>query len=165
LRLVVYTDDIIAISENPKRILYSLNEYFLLKAGSIKEPTRYLGASISKHLMDGDSYYTWAIGSKEYLIESVRVVKQRITPLNLTLKSKVTSALPSGLGHKPGLDSSEYLDDDTIILYMQLIGILRWLVELGRIGICVEGSMMSSYNCMPRITHLHAVSHIFPIYR
>ena len=28
--------------------------------------------------MDGDSHYTWAIGSKEYLIESLRVVKQKI---------------------------------------------------------------------------------------
>jgi len=44
---------------------------------------------------------------------------------------------------------------------MQLIGILRWLVELGRIDICVEVSMVSSYNCMPRVTHLYAVLHIF----
>jgi len=155
----VYTDDIIAISEVPKGILDNMNKYFLLKIDSIKEPSRYLGATISKHLMDGDSHYTWAIGSKEYLIESLRVVKQRIVPLNLTLKSKVTSALPSG--YKPELDASDYLDDDDTILYMQLIGILRWLVELGRIDICVEVSRMSSYNCMPRITHLHAVLHIF----
>jgi len=156
--LFIYTDDIIAISEDPKRILDKMNRHFLLKADSIKEPTRYLGASISKHLMDGDSHYTWAIGSKEYLIELLRVVKQRIAPLNLTLKSKVTSALPSG--YKPELDASDYLDDDTAILYMQLISILRWLVELGRIDICVEVSMMSSYNCMPRVTHLYAVLHI-----
>jgi len=109
--------------------------------------------------MDGDSHYTWAIGTKEYLIESLRVVKQRIEPLNLALKTKVTSALPSG--YKPELDASNYLDDDDTILYMQFIGILRWLVELGRIDICVEVSMMSSYNCMPRVTHLHAVLHIF----
>jgi len=157
--LFVYTDDIIAISEDPKRILDVMNEHFLLKADSIKKPTRYLGATISKHLMDGDSYYTWAIGSKEYLIESLRVVKQRITPLNLTLKSKVSSALPSG--YKPELDSSDYLDDDTTVLYMQLIGILWCLVELGRIDICVKVSMMSSYSCMPRVTHLYAVLHMF----
>jgi len=157
--LFIYTDDIIAISEDPKRILDKMNRHYLLKADSIKEPARYLGASISKHLMDGDSHYTWAIGSKEYLIESSRVVKQRIAPLNLTLKSKVTSALPSG--YKPELDASDCLDNDTAILYMQLIGILRWLVELGRIDVCVEVSMMSSYNCMPRVTHLYAVLHIF----
>jgi len=136
-----------------------MNKHFLLKADSIKEPSRYLGASISKHLMDGDSHYTWAIGSKEYLVESLRVVKKKIESLNLKLKSKVTSALPSG--YKPELDASNYLDDDNTVLYMQLIGILRWLVELGRIDICAEVSMMSSYNCMPRVTHLHAGLHIF----
>ena len=109
--------------------------------------------------MDGDSHYTWAIGSKEYLIESLRIVKRKIEPLNLKLKSKVTSALPSS--YKPELDASDYLDDENSVLYMQLIGILRWLVELGRIDICVEVSLMSSYNCMPRMTHLHAVLHIF----
>ena len=136
-----------------------MNKHFLLKVESIREPCRYLGASITKHLLDGDSHYTWAIGSREYLIESLRIVKQKIEPLNLKLKSKVTSALPSG--YKPELDASDYLDDDNAVLYMQLIGILRWLVELGRIDICAEVSMMSSYNCMPRVTHLYAVLNIF----
>ena len=86
--IFVYTDDVIAISENPKAILDKLNTYFLLKAGSIGEPTTYLGATISKHQMDGDTHYTWAIGSKEYLQESLRVVKDRIARLQLSLKNK-----------------------------------------------------------------------------
>ena len=93
--IFLYTNDIISISEYPRRILDEMNKHFLLKVDSIQEPARYLGASISKHLLDGDSHYTWAIGSKEYLIESLRIVKQRIKPLNLKLKSKATSALPS----------------------------------------------------------------------
>ena len=113
--LFFYKDDIIVISEDLRRILEKMNKHFLLREDSIKEPTRYLGASISKHLMDGDSHYTWAIRSKEYLIESLRVVKQKIEPLNLTLKSKVTSALPSG--YKPELDATNHLDDETTILY------------------------------------------------
>jgi len=71
--LFIYTDDIIAISEDPKRIFDKMNRHFLLKVDSIKESAGYLGASISKHLMDGESHYTWAIGSKEYLIESLRI--------------------------------------------------------------------------------------------
>ena len=157
--IFLYTDDIISISEYPRRILNDMNKHFLLKVDSIHEPSRYLGASISKHLLDGDSHYTWAIGSREYLIESLRIVKRKIEPLDLRLKSKVTSALPSS--YKPELDASDYLDDESSTLYMQLIGILRWLVELGRIDIYVEVSLMSSYNCMPRVTHLHAVLHIF----
>jgi hypothetical protein len=157
--LFVYTDDVIAISEDPDAILRKLDSHFLLKPSSVQEPSTYLGATISKHLMDGDDHYTWAIGSREYLIESLRVVKSRIEKLGLSLKSKVLTSMPCG--YKPELDSTDLLDDDTTILYMQLIGILRWLVELGRIDINVEVSMMSAYNAVPRVGHLHAVLHIF----
>src|SRR6056300_532251 len=44
---------------------------------------------------------------------------------------------------------------------MQFIGILRWLVELGRIDVAAEVSMMSAYNAMPRMGHFHAVLHVF----
>ncbi|CAJ1930147.1 unnamed protein product [Cylindrotheca closterium] len=44
---------------------------------------------------------------------------------------------------------------------MQLIGILRWLVELGRLDVCAEVSMMSLYNAMPCVGHFHAVLRLF----
>ncbi|CAJ1933829.1 unnamed protein product [Cylindrotheca closterium] len=91
--ILVYTDDVIAISENPKAIMDKLNNFFVLKPDLIKEPTTYLGATISKHKLDGDDYFTWAIGSEAYLQESLRVVKKRIAPMQLTLKKKVYSTL------------------------------------------------------------------------
>ena len=157
--ILVYTDDVIAISENPKAIMDKLNGFFVLKPDSIKEPTTYLGATISKHKLDGDDHFTWAIGSEAYLQEALRVVTKRIAPMQLTLKKKVYSTLPSG--YKPELDSTAFVDDDTAILYMQLIGILRWLVELGRIDVAAEVSMLSSYNAMPREGHFHAALHVF----
>ena len=45
--------------------------------------------------------------------------------------------------------------------YMQLIGILRWMCELGRIDICTEVSMLSSYSAMPCEGHLEATLHVF----
>ena len=45
--------------------------------------------------------------------------------------------------------------------YQSLIGILRWIVELGRIDICLEVSMMSSRLVMPRKSHLDQVLHMF----
>ncbi|CAJ1935478.1 unnamed protein product [Cylindrotheca closterium] len=44
---------------------------------------------------------------------------------------------------------------------MQLIGILPWSAELGRLDVCAEVSMMSSYNAMPHVGHFHAVLHLF----
>ena len=45
--------------------------------------------------------------------------------------------------------------------YMSLIGVLRWIVELGRIDVCLEVSMMSSHLALPREGHLEQVLHIF----
>ena len=38
--------------------------------------------------------------------------------------------------------------------------ILRWMVELGRVDICLEVSMMSSHMAMPREGHLEQVLHV-----
>jgi len=45
--------------------------------------------------------------------------------------------------------------------YQSLIGILRWIIELGRAGIAVEASMMASCIAMPRRGHLEQLFHIF----
>ena len=45
--------------------------------------------------------------------------------------------------------------------YASLIGMLRWIVEMGRIGITCEVSMLSSYMAMPREGHLNQLFHIF----
>jgi hypothetical protein len=45
--------------------------------------------------------------------------------------------------------------------YQQLIGILRWAVELGRVDILLDVSLMSSHLCQPRMGHLEAVYNIF----
>jgi hypothetical protein len=53
------------------------------------------------------------------------------------------------------------LDPTIENFYQSQIGILRWCVELGRIGIITEVSMLSTYLCLPREGHLEAVFHVF----
>jgi hypothetical protein len=45
--------------------------------------------------------------------------------------------------------------------YRQLIGILRWSVEIGRLDIYLETALLSQYLASPREGHLEAVYHIF----
>jgi hypothetical protein len=45
--------------------------------------------------------------------------------------------------------------------YRQLIGIIRWAIELGRVDILYEVSIMSQYQAAPRIGHLEGLYHIF----
>ena len=44
---------------------------------------------------------------------------------------------------------------------MSLIGVLRWMVEMGRVDICVEVSLMSSQMALPRRGHLERLFNIF----
>ena len=59
------------------------------------------------------------------------------------------------------LDISPELGLKDASYYQSLIGVLRWIVELGRVDICLECSIMSSQIALPRIGHLEQVLHIF----
>jgi hypothetical protein len=64
-------------------------------------------------------------------------------------------------GYKPELEASEILDGEYGSRYLQLIGILRWAVELGWFDIALETAIMSQYSAEPRVRHIEAVYGIF----
>ena len=49
--------------------------------------------------------------------------------------------------------------------YQNMIGVLRWCVELGRLDINMEVALLSSYSAAPREGHLQAAYHIFAYLR
>ena len=55
------------------------------------------------------------------------------------------------------MDVLELLSDILINRYQQLICMLRWSIELGRIDIQTEVSCLSQHLCTPREGHLNAV--------
>jgi hypothetical protein len=73
---------------------------------------------------------------------------------------------PLQTSYRPELDvSPELLQPTEAAYYQSVIGILRWIVELGRIDICLEVSMMSSHLALPREGHLTQVLQIFSYLR
>jgi hypothetical protein len=68
---------------------------------------------------------------------------------------------PMVSGYRPELDYSPFLDDAATNYYMELIGILRWIVELGRMDIMIDVTLLSSYTMQPRMGHLDQAFHIF----
>ena len=59
------------------------------------------------------------------------------------------------------VDTSDECDEKGASRYSQLIGVLRWAVELGRIDIYTEVALLSQHLALPRVGHLEAVYHIF----
>ena len=63
--------------------------------------------------------------------------------------------------YRPELDTSPELDPEEGTYYQSLIGVLRWMVEMGRVDICCEVSMLNSFVAMPREGHLRQLYHMF----
>jgi len=61
----------------------------------------------------------------------------------LELKKKVTTVFPHDC--KPQLDVSEEYNEEEVSQCHQRIGVIQWAVELGRVDICTEVSMMMAH--------------------
>ena len=62
--------------------------------------------------------------------------------------------------YRPELDDTPELDSTRATYFQGLIGILRWCIELGRVDIITEVTMLSSYLANPREGHLDQAFHI-----
>ena len=67
----------------------------------------------------------------------------------------------SSTTYKPELESTPLCNYEEMNIYQNLIGILRWLIELGRIDILLEVSLLSQYLAAPRVGHLQQLFNIF----
>jgi hypothetical protein len=57
-------------------------------------------------------------------------------------------------------DGTPELDAEHASYYQQLIDIIRWMVEIGRIGIDTQVSMLASHVALPGQGHISAALHI-----
>ena len=71
------------------------------------------------------------------------------------LPPRVKSPWPTN--YCPKSDISPELSPAKATYYQSLIGVLRWIVELGRADIAVETSALASMMASPRVGHLTAV--------
>jgi Reverse transcriptase (RNA-dependent DNA polymerase) len=158
-RLLVYVDDILAISEEPEEIMKMIAEAYRLKEGSVMEPKIYLGADISKIQM-ADGRECWAMSAEGYVRSAVANIDKQLK-LEGYKALRTRAANPFRTGYRPEVDVTTHLPVHAIRFYQGLIGIARWAIELGRIDIAFEISRLSSFNHAPREGHLDALLDIF----
>jgi hypothetical protein len=159
--LLVYVDDILVVSHDPKPYIDQLQNHYKFALSAVGTLERYLGANIERvtkpHNRDGQEY--WSMSSYGYVKSAVNNVKQMLKSEDRYLKTTAKTPLPSG--YRPEVDMSDELNNDLASRYSQLIGVLRWMVELGRVDIYFEVSLLSQHLALPRVGHLDAVYHIF----
>jgi Reverse transcriptase (RNA-dependent DNA polymerase) len=155
--VLCYVDDILSISDDPERSLLALTSTFKLKDDKIEEPEAYLGAKLDKMTVDGIE--CWTMSAEQYVNASVKNVEEALAKRGLRLPTKCYTPLPTD--YHPELETSAELKSDGIQLYQELVGVLRWAVELGRLDILLEVALMSTHLAMPRQGHLQQVYRIF----
>ena len=157
--LLVYVDDVLAISLDPKAIMDTIGKYFTIKDNKYGQPETYLGANIEKVQLD-DGSDAWSMHSQHYVKSLVQTIEDLLgedgRELKGTFKQKKHSG-PLHTSYKPELDSTRPCSEEHASRFRQIIGILRWAVELGRLDILFEVSMMSQYQAEPREGHLEAL--------
>jgi hypothetical protein len=157
--VLLYVDDVLVISENAGNVLRKeIGQHFVLREESIGPPSQYLGGKLREVTLENGNR-AWAFGSCQYVQSAVRNVEDHLAKSGEKLPYKAPTPLSSG--YRPEIDVSSELGDTEASYFHSLVGVLRWIVELGRVDIDVEVSMMSSHLALPRVGHLKEIYHIF----
>ena len=136
-----------------------LSKLYRLKDGTSK-PDRYLGGNIDR-VQTNDGSVAWSLTCHDYLSNAIRQVQEELVQKNLALKQFGTGLRPYPANYRPEMDVTPTLDEEGTTKFQQLIGILRWAIELGRVDILTEVSCLSQHLAEPRDGHLIAVYKIF----
>jgi len=129
-----YVDDILILSHQPKLAMDAIAQRVTLKPGSVKTPNSYLGADIFQvTLHEGNQdlpmKQVWAMSATEYVKRAIQEVERELLLQNAYLPKRVETPLSSN--YRPELDFTQELVGSQINYYQGLIGVLRWIVELG----------------------------------
>ena len=160
--ILVYVDDVLHISHDTEPVMKTLGESYRLKGNTHGEPDRYLGANINK--VSVGNKVLFSMQCDDYVKSSITNLEQMLRDDGsgkLETYGKRAATRPFPQTYRPECDVSKELNEDLASRYLQLIGILRWAVELGRIDIYSEVSVLSQHQCMPREGHLDAIYRIF----
>jgi hypothetical protein len=116
---LVYVDDIMCISYDPKATMLGIQATFKLKDDKIERPENYLGAQIMQKVIDDRE--CWAMTSEQYVKAAIANVETTLNERGQRLPSKATTPMQSN--YQPELDTSAELKLEGTRYYQELIGV------------------------------------------
>ena len=134
-----------------------INHNFKFKGDKYEPPSNYLGARLRKRTIN--RYECWTMSSYNYIQAAIQNVEDKLQKSNSKLPRRAPTPMESG--YRPELDGSEELNASDTQYFQELIGVLRWATELGRVDILTEIAMLSSFQANPRQGHIEQIFHIF----
>ena len=151
---LLYIDDCLAIHHDPESQLKNLDKYFPMKPESIGDPDIYLGTKLRKVTLT-NGVKAWSSSPSKYIQEAVKNVQDIVLKeLGHGLPKRIGGPWPTGYAAE--LDETPELSPRMANMYQSHVGVLHWIVEIGRIDIITEVSMLASHMALPREGHLEA---------
>ena len=104
------------------------------------------------------------MSSYGYAKDTIRIVESYMQKHNLTYPSSRRHGSNTPFNnslYRPELDYTEFCNDELSSLYLNLIGMLRWMCEIGMLDILHETALVSQYMAAPGLCHLHQALNTF----
>ena len=121
----------------------------------------YLGSKLQEKVRN--DYSCWTISSADYIKAEVQTVKDYVNKDKFQWKLPSKTPTPMVSSFVPELDGTPDLGSDDHRFFQDMIGMLRWATELGRVDVLHEVSLLSQYQASPRQGHMEQVLHIFAL--
>ena len=155
--VLIHTDDLMVVSRRCGAIMEAIGQVYKLKEDKetgkcYGPPDIYLGSKIGKHRDDETGKEYWTMSGDKYVANLVADVKKKLEQAGRSLNAKQKS--PFTIGYRPEMDTTPELGDDQVNYFQEIIGCLRWAIELGRADIALEVSLLSRHLALPRRGHL-----------
>ena len=129
-----------------------------LKGDKAEKPEMCLGAVLQEVESDNGTKCLM-LSSEKYLEAAIKTVDVKFVMKGQELPPKYD--MPVMSCHHPAEDMSAELHDGDSQCHQELIGVLCWAVEMGRLDMMLEVALLSSHLALPRDGHLQQVYHIF----
>jgi hypothetical protein len=157
--ILIYVDDMLSISHEALHDMRKIDYYFKMKKESLGDPDIYLGSKLRRIVLP-NGVETWLMSPTKYVREAIKNVERYILKeYGTKLPKRVSGPMPSN--YRPEMDVTIVLEGNELSYFQSQIGVLRWIVELGRIDIITEVSCLASCLALPRKGHLEAIFHLF----
>jgi len=149
--ITTYVDDLCIMSKDPVQIVSELQKFFktIKNEGEIKY---FLGADFNHRE-----------APERVLVQGARTYIKRALETYQQIFNEVPrkQTVPMDPDASPELDESELLDQEGRANYLSLVGMLQWLVTIGRYDIMCAVMTMARYRVAPRKGHMELVKRIF----
>ena len=124
----------------------------------IGPPTQYLGNKVSKVTLENGAS-CWSFSASPYVLSAVNNVEDNLNKSGENFPPCVKYPWPTN--YRPESDVSPELSSLKATYFQSLVGVLRWVVELGRADLAMETSALASIIGLPRVGYLEVVYQMF----